>query len=387
MNSLIIVCAGRGTRFGTPQNKLLTDVGGRPLIWLTLHHALQSLFLDEIILVIRKEELPAFQKVLDTLPKSRPIRFVWGGATRMESVANGLAAVSCHSSTVLVHDGARPGVDGPAFDRLIAEISDETPAVLYGLPSADTVKVVDSRGFVVRTPDRASLVRAQTPQGIRTSVFRRCMKEAIQRHLAVTDDASICEACGVPVKWILGKEAYFKVTVPEDKEKLEQGTLASALQIRVGQGYDIHRFDETRPLIIGGVRLRDTGGLLGHSDADVLLHAIMDALLGAAGCQDIGHYFPDTDDRWLGASSLKLLEEVGHIVAGHGYGIGNIDSTVLAEAPKMAPHISLMRDNIAKALQISKDQVSVKATTNETLGAIGRKEGIAALASALLVKR
>lgn len=386
MNSLIIVCAGRGERFGAGKNKLLTIVGKRPLIWLTLHHAMQSLFLDEIILVIRPEEKAAFKSVLSTMNVTKPVRFAWGGAERMDSVANGLAAVSPDSETVLVHDGARPGVDGPAFDRLISAITEETPAVLYCLPSTDTVKVVDENGFVVKTPDRKSLVRAQTPQGMRTDVFRRCMKEAQTRHLTVTDDASICEACGVPVKWILGKEGYFKVTVPEDKEKLAQLAKPSVPQIRVGQGYDIHRFAPDRPLILGGVRMAENGGLLGHSDADVLLHAIMDALLGAAGCPDIGHYFPDTDDRWLGASSMKLLEEVGHILSEKGYTIGNIDSTILAETPKMAPHIQTMRTNIAQTLQISPDQINVKATTNEKLGTIGRKEGIAALATVLIMK-
>ncbi len=386
MNSLIIVCAGRGKRFGAEKNKLLTKVGTRPLIWLTLHHAMQSLFLDEIILVVRPEEKADFEAVLATINVTKPVRFAWGGAERMDSVANGLAVVSPDSETVLVHDGARPGVDGSAFDRLISAITDDTPAVLYCVPSTDTVKVVDEHGFVVKTPDRKSLVRAQTPQGMRTDVFRRCMKEARERHLEVTDDASICEACGVPVKWIPGKEGYFKVTVPEDKEKVEHLASASVPRIRVGQGYDIHRFDPARSLILGGVRIAETGGLLGHSDADVLLHSIMDALLGAAGCPDIGHYFPDTDDRWLGASSMKLLAEVGRIISEKGYTIGNIDSTILAEAPKMAPHIQAMKKNIAQALQISPEQVNVKATTNEKLGTIGRKEGIAALATALVIK-
>lgn len=159
------------------------------------------------------------------------------------------------------------------------------------------------------------------------------------------------------------------------------------LPFRIGQGYDIHRYDESRPLLLGGVRIAETGGLLGHSDADVLLHAIMDALLGAAGLRDIGYYFPDTDERFAGADSQKLLIHVKQLLEEEGYAIGNIDSTVIAEKPKLAPHISAMKESIAAALEISPSQVGVKATTNEKLGTIGRKEGMAAMASVLICKQ
>lgn len=387
MNSMIIAAAGRGKRFGAPQNKLLEKVHGKPIIWYTLRNVMQSLFLDEIILVVAAGEEAVFREIIGTLPKKISVRFAAGGAERIDSVASGLAALSEDSRIVLIHDGARPGVDGAAVDRLIEEISNEKPAVLYGLPAIDTMKETDGKGGILRTVDRSRLMRAQTPQGALTEVYRKALACIRRKNIPVTDDASILEIAGIPVCWIEGKESYFKITYPEDKRRWERMTEEGLPPVRIGEGYDIHRFDEGRPLILGGVRIRDTGGLLGHSDADVLLHAVMDALLGAAGLPDIGHYFPDTDPRYEGASSIRLLEEVGRIIREKDWEVGNIDSTILAEAPKMAPHIAEMRENAGKALHISAEQINIKATTNEKLGTIGRKEGIAALASALLYRR
>ena len=191
----------------------------------------------------------------------------------------------------------------------------------------------------------------------------------------------------MPVLCIPGREEFFKVTFPEDAKRLETTEAGSSPPFRVGQGYDIHRFAADRPLVLGGVKIRETDGLLGHSDADVLIHAAMDTLLGAAGLPDIGHWFPDTDARWEGVSSLVLLEKVRDILDEAGWRVGNLDVTVLAEAPKLAPHKEKMKENLADALRISPGQVSVKATTNEKLGAIGREEGIAAMAVALLFQK
>ena len=213
------------------------------------------------------------------------------------------------------------------------------------------------------------------------------MARALREHWDVTDDASLLETCGVPVRCIPGREEFFKVTFPEDAKRLETTEARSSPPFRIGHGYDIHRFAADRPLILGGVKIRETDGLLGHSDADVLIHAAMDALLGAAGLPDIGHWFPDTDEQWEGVSSLVLLEKVRDILDKAGYRVGNLDVTVLAEAPKLAPHKEKMKENLADALRISPGQVSVKATTNEKLGAIGREEGIAAMAVALLFQK
>ena len=180
--------------------------------------------------------------------------------------------------------------------------------------------------------------------------------------------------------------SFEKITFPEDRERLENREKEAAPNIRIGQGYDIHRFCETRPLVLGGVLIREKDGLLGHSDADVLVHAVMDALLGAVGLPDIGHWFPDTDIRYAGISSLYLLKRVSEILRKYGFFVGNIDSTILAEEPKMAPYIEEMRQNLADVLHISSARITIKATTNETLGAVGRKEGMAAMAVALVYK-
>lgn len=384
MNSMIIVAAGKGERFGGRKNKMLEMIGGHPLIWHTLRHVMQSAFLDEIILVIDPAERGEFEKIVNEIAGPVPVRCVAGGPTRMESVACGLAAVSAKSDILLIHDGARPGVGGEAVDRLIQMIGEEIPAALYCIPEIDTVKLVDEQKRVRYTPARSSLLRAQTPQAVRTGLFRECMKKVQEEGIFVTDDMSVCEACGVPVQCIEGKESFFKVTFPEDREKLERQEKNAPPAVRIGQGYDIHRFTESRPLVLGGVRIAENGGLLGHSDADVLIHAVMDALLGAAGCPDIGHFFPDTDDRYRNISSLILLKEVKRILFDRGYRIGNIDSTILAESPRIGPYISDMKKCMAEALEISSGQISIKATTNEKLGAVGRKKGIAALATALV---
>ncbi len=459
MNSLILVAAGEGRRFGAAGNKLLAEVGGRPLIEMTLHHVMQSSFLDEVILVTTPEERDIFSDIVHRVAGGIPVHFADGGRTRMESVAKGLGAISEKAEIVLVHDGARPGVTGADFDRLISVISKETPAALFALDCVDTIKETDETGRVTRTPCRERLKRAQTPQGARANIFRDCMARALSEHWDVTDDASLLEKCGVPVLCLPGREEFFKVTFPEDAKRIEKTEAGSSPPFRVGQGYDIHRFAPDRPpfrvgqgydihrfapdrppfrvgqgydihrfapdrppfrvgqgydihrfapdrppfrvgqgydihrfapdrpLVLGGVKIRETDGLLGHSDADVLIHAVMDALLGAAGLPDIGHWFPDTDARFAGVSSLALLERVRETIEKAGHSVGNLDVTVLAEAPKLAPHKEKMKENLANALQISPRQISVKATTNETLGAIGRREGIAAMAVALLFQK
>lgn len=389
MNSIIIAAAGRGERFGAGQNKLLADFGGKPLIFYTLSHVMESRLAGEIILVTAPEERALFAAAVEEARRGSalPVRFARGGETRFASAASGLAAVSPESEITLIHDGARPGVPGEAFDRLIRFIQDGAEAALYCVPAVDTVKETSRDGRIIKTLDRSRLVRAQTPQGARTALLKKAFAEAERRHLSVTDDMSLCEACGIPVRWLCGKESYFKMTVPEDRERWMEENRQDEPPFRVGQGYDIHRFAPDRPLVLGGVRIREREGLLGHSDADVLIHAVMDALLGAAGCRDIGYYFPDTDDRFLGARSTDLLGEVGRIIGEKGYTVGNVDATILAEAPKIGPHIEEMKKNMAEALHISPERITIKATTNETLGAIGRREGIAALASALLYRR
>ena len=385
MNSLILVAAGMGSRMGASVNKLLLEHDGRSLISYTLSHVLESRRLEELILVVKDEERTFFEEILKTLSPKIPVKLAPGGKTRLESVRHGLDFLHADSEKVLVHDGARPFVDGATIDRAFDTLTAETPAVVVAIPCVDTIKEVEG-AQISRTLDRSRLYRAQTPQGALTPLLQRAMASLTSEE-GITDDASVLERAGVPVKVLPGKEDFFKVTTPGDWKRFIDMTEKKELPFRIGQGYDIHRYDESRPLMLGGVRIAEKGGLLGHSDADVLLHAIMDALLGAAGLRDIGYYFPDTDERFAGADSKKLLIHVKQLLEEEGYAIGNIDSTVIAEKPKLAPHISAMKESIAAALEISPSQVGVKATTNEKLGTIGRKEGMAAMASVLICKQ
>ena len=385
MNSLILVAAGMGSRMGASVNKLLLEHDGRSLISYALSHVLESRRLEELILVVKDEERTFFEEILKTLSPKIPVKLAPGGKTRLESVRHGLDFLHADSEKVLVHDGARPFVDGATIDRAFDTLTAETPAVVVAIPCVDTIKEVEG-SQVSCTLDRSRLHRAQTPQGALTPLLKRAMASLTSEE-GITDDASVLERAGVPVKVLPGKEDFFKVTTPGDWKRFIDMTEKKELPFRIGQGYDIHRYDESRPLMLGGVRIAEKGGLLGHSDADVLLHAIMDALLGAAGLRDIGYYFPDTDERFAGADSQKLLIHVKQLLEEEGYAIGNIDSTVIAEKPKLAPHISAMKESIAAALEISPSQVGVKATTNEKLGTIGRKEGMAAMASVLICKQ
>lgn len=385
MNSLILVAAGQGTRMGHSINKLLMEANGHPLIWYTLKNILESHCLEELVIVVREDEERIFKNIVSSLFPKISVKWARGGLTRMESVANGLCEVSHNSDKLLIHDGARPFVDGVAIDKIYERLDSRHPAVIFALPCIDTIKeAADS--LILKTLDRSKLYRAQTPQGVLTPVYRKVLQEQPKAQL-VTDDASLLEAAGIPVTIIPGSEKYFKLTTQEDWNDFIQMIKPDSTSIRIGQGYDIHRFAESRPLYLGGVKLSNTGGLLGHSDADVLIHAIMDALLGAAGLPDIGHFFPDTDERYEGASSLELLKQVHTFISDKRYKIGNIDSTVIAEKPKIAGYIDQMKTVLATVLQVLPDQINIKATTNEKLGAVGRKEGIAAMASVLLFRR
>lgn len=305
---------------------------------------------------------------------SKPCKAVSGGATRAESVRAGLAAAT--GEIVAIHDAARPFVSEAVITEAI-RAAEHSGAAAPAVPVKDTVKVAGADGRVIDTPDRSTLFAVQTPQCFRRDLYIQAL-EAVsgERANLVTDDCSLFELAGLPVVLTSGDYANLKITTKED--------LKGENTMRIGHGYDVHRLVEGRKLILGGVDIPYEKGLLGHSDADVLLHAISDALLGAAALGDIGKHFPDTDPRYEGADSLRLLQEVGRLVHEAGYTVGNIDATILCQAPKLAPHIQTMRTNIAGALGLAVDRVSVKATTEEHLGFTGQGQGIAAHAVALL---
>ncbi|MDP6039677.1 MAG: 2-C-methyl-D-erythritol 2,4-cyclodiphosphate synthase, partial [Candidatus Latescibacteria bacterium] len=314
---------------------------------------------------------------------SKVIDVVVGGVERQDSVACGLAAVGEDASVIAVHDGARAFVTPEDIAAVVAVAAERGAAVL-GTPMTDTVKRVDG-DRVVETLDRSELWGVQTPQAFRADVIRRAHQEATESDFFGTDDTALVERLGEEVVVVPGRVDNVKITSPEDLDMSileKRGDVAAAL--RIGQGYDVHQLVEDRPLILGGVNVPHEKGLLGHSDADVLTHVVIDAVLGALGAGDIGQLFPDTDPAYKDISSLVLLERVADVVKERRAEVLSVDATVMAQQPKLAPHIVQMRENLAQALGILVDCMSVKATTTERLGFVGREEGMAAQAVALV---
>jgi 2-C-methyl-D-erythritol 4-phosphate cytidylyltransferase/2-C-methyl-D-erythritol 2,4-cyclodiphosphate synthase len=313
----------------------------------------------------------------------KPSRVVAGGAARADSVRNGLAAAA-GTEIVLVHDAARPFAS-PHLALRVAEAAARDGAALAALAVTDTVKRAagESEPRVAETLDRRTLWLAQTPQGFRRALLLRAFEAAGAAASAATDECSLVERLGAPVTLVPGEPGNFKITGPSD---LARARAAVEAPVAMGVGYDTHRFAAGRRLVLGGVEF-EGDGLLGHSDADVCAHAIGDAILGAAGLGDLGRHFPDTDPRWKGASSLAILREIARKAAERGWAVGNADVTVAAKRPKIAPRAEEMRARLAEALGVPPAQVNVKATTGEGMGFVGREEGIAAHAVALLVRR
>lgn len=380
MNCAIVLAAGSGRRMGTEVPKQFLELAGRPVLAWALDAFERASRVDRVVLVAPPDMVddcrarfgPAFAKVMAVVP---------GGATRQASVGCGLRAVGEDVVVIAVHDGARAFVTPEDIDAVIAAAQMHGAAVL-GTPVTDTVKRVDGER-VVETLDRVALRCVQTPQAFRAAVIRRA--HAAAGDFVGTDDTALVERIGEPVVVVSGRMDNVKVTVP--------GDLALGLSIlerrgyvgmRIGQGYDVHQLVTGRPLILGGVAIPFEKGLLGHSDADVLIHSVMDAVLGALGAGDIGQHFPDSDGAYKDISSLVLLKRVAEVVKKKGARVLNVDATVMAQRPKLAPHIPQMRTQMAQALNVSVDCVSVKATTTERLGFVGREEGMAAQAVALV---
>lgn len=311
-----------------------------------------------------------------------------GGATRSDSVRAGLAQVPAEATIVCVHDGARPFASSDLFATVIAAVIYGADAAVPGLPVSDTIKQVAADGAVVGTPVRAALRAVQTPQAFRADVLRRAHAGAGE----ATDDAALVEAAGGRVVVVAGEEHNRKITDPNDlrwaRQQVFQATGkqtsdGEVMTTRVGQGFDIHRFsdDAARPLVLGGVVFEGSRGLHGHSDADAVAHAVIDALLGAAGLGDIGEYFPDTDPKWKGADSIELLRQSAALVRAAGFAIGNVDCSVVCDTPKLAPQRAAMQQRLSEAAGAP---VTVKGRRAEGLGALGREEGIAVWATAII---
>ncbi len=379
----LIPAAGVGRRMGeiAEINKQYLPLGGHPALALTLKVFQESPLIDQIVPIVREEEIDYCRTfVVERYGLAKAARIVPGGPTRGDSVANGLAAVAGEEwDLIVVHDGARPLLT----EKLLADVIEaakKTGAAVAAAPVKDTIKRVDSMGLVVETLPRDELWAIHTPQAFKAEVLLEAYSRAREDGFQGTDDASLVERLGCPVAVVRSSYANLKLTTPEDVIMAR----SFLTQPRVGAGYDVHRLVPGRELILGGVSIPYSLGLLGHSDADVLVHAIMDALLGAAAMGDIGALFPDTDPAYRGASSLELLKEVGELLRKRGATIVNIDAVVVAQAPRLAPYIDQARANIAQVLALPTGKVSIKATTTEGLGAMGRGEGIAAWAVALV---
>lgn len=379
----IILAAGSGRRMDLGRNKVLLKLEDQSALIRCLRTFLAAQVYRDIIVACRPEDREEVErKVADHLPGARFL-FCDGGSERQYSVRNALELVPEDADIVSVHDAARCFVTVPVIERSVRS-AERCGSGVAAVGVTDTVKRVED-GVIRQTLDRDGLVRVQTPQSFRTDLLLRAHLEAEKDNVLATDDAALVERLGVPVHVSEGAADNIKLTVRQDLRegmRILRGRRSDAQ--RVGIGFDIHPFKEGRPLILGGVEIAAAKGLDGHSDADVLAHAVMDALLGAAGLPDIGVCFPPDDPAYEGACSLHLLEEVGARVRSQGFRIVNVDCAIILESPKIRPHAAAMQSNIASALMIPESAVNIKATTAEKLGALGRGEGAAAQAVCLL---
>lgn len=402
--SVIIAAAGSSSRMGGI-NKQYIEIGGISVLARTVKAFERNAYTDEIIIAVRPgDEENCRQTVVEQFGIRKVRAVIQGGLERQYSVRKALEYISPDTELVLVHDGARPFVT----QRLIHDIIDTADSKGAAIPCInvkDTIKIVED-GFVSETPQRSQLRAVQTPQGFSAALLKAAYDQVIGgQKLTVTDDASVVEAFGHEVAVVESDEGNFKITTQEDVERAKMIVSESSSPINdkkmqetvkseagaavqsapcIGIGYDVHAFADDRKLILGGVEIPHERGLLGHSDADVLIHAVMDALLGASGLGDIGVHFPDTDPQYKDISSLELLKKTKQLLSGHGFRIVNIDAVVIAQRPKIAPHILKMRENLAEVLKVSKTQINIKGTTTEGLGFAGREEGIAAQAAVCL---
>ena len=373
----ILLSGGSGTRMGSAVNKTLLPLAGECALCRSLRTLRRHC--DGVALVTRPGDKEAVKQALKESGLTAD-RFAYGGADRQASVYNGLQTLPEDCDIVLVHDGARPMLDDETVENVIESVRLRGSGIA-STPVTDTIKQVDGQWQATATLDRSQLRAVQTPQGFRKDLLLRAHREIQARY---TDDAALGAALGMPVYLCAGSPNNIKLTTPEDKNMAE---FALQGMPRVGHGYDAHRLVEERKLILGGVEVPYEKGLLGHSDADVLAHAVIDALLGAAALGDIGQHFPDKDPQYKGISSILLLRETAGILQKAGFSIHNVDATLIAQRPKLAACIPQMRQNMADALGLALERVSVKATTTEGMGFEGAGEGISAHAVALIYER
>lgn len=375
----LVVAAGRGSRFGGPLPKQYAAFGGKTV----LRHTLDALATcpgiggTRVVIAVGDEAL--YQGAIAGLALPAP---VLGGISRQQSVLNGLEALAAQAPDfVAIHDAARPFIGAEQIDAcLTAAAQPGVDGAVLGIPLADTLKRVDAANSIVETVPRVRLWRAQTPQVFRygplLAAHRKAARLGEQDSTAFTDDAAVAEFAGLKVVMVPGSEDNRKITTADDLAR------ATAVETRTAFGFDVHGFSDGSSVMLGGIAIPHQNGLAGHSDADVALHALTDAVLGTIGAGDIGQHFPPSDPQWRGASSDRFLRHAVALVTTKGGRILHLDLTLVCEAPKIGPHREKMRESIARIVGVAPDRVSVKATTTEGLGFTGRREGIAAQAVA-----
>jgi 2-C-methyl-D-erythritol 4-phosphate cytidylyltransferase / 2-C-methyl-D-erythritol 2,4-cyclodiphosphate synthase len=386
--AVVLVAAGRGERAGSPHGgpKQYRLIGGAPVMRRTLTALLAHPSIGEIVTVIHPDDIDLFETAAAGFGKR--VRHVFGGSSRQASTILGLQALEGEAPEyVMIHDAVRPFVSGELLER-IAEVLSADCGAVPALPVSDTIKRSDPQGLVSETVSRADLFAAQTPQAFPFAAILRAHEKACGHwDHAFTDDASIAEFAGLKVRLVEGAPENIKLTWRHDIEMADRKLSGPAAfpDVRVGNGYDVHALVPGDQVTLCGVRIAHDASLSGHSDADVGLHALTDALLATRGAGDIGTHFPPSDPQWRGAASRIFVEHAASIVREAGGRLANADVTLICEAPKISPHREAMVSAIASMLQVAPDRVSVKATTNEKLGFIGRSEGIAAIATVSIV--
>ncbi len=404
--SAIIAAGGRGARLGADRPKQFLNLAGLTILERSIEAFLGHAAIGEVVVALPEEHVAEVSARFADRRGPR-LTCVAGGARRQDSVAAAFARVDAGADVVVIHDAARPFVSASLIDRTVAAAR-EHGAAIAALPARDTVKQASGpRGGPTRpvaaTLPREDVYLAQTPQAFRRDVLARALDAA--GDVEATDEAMLAERSGATVHLVEGDPANVKITTVDDLERArhlwatgvsERSAGASARDVRsagasapayrIGTGYDLHRLVDDRPLILGGVTIPFAKGLAGHSDADIVCHAVTDAVLGAAGAGDIGRLFPDTDPQWKDADSVRLLAQAVAHVHAQGYVVGNVDVTVVAEQPKLQPFVEAIRGNLAAALQVAPEAVSVKGKTNERMDSMGRGESMACHAVALVVK-
>jgi 2-C-methyl-D-erythritol 4-phosphate cytidylyltransferase / 2-C-methyl-D-erythritol 2,4-cyclodiphosphate synthase len=382
--AVIIPAAGFGTRMRSAEPKQYLLLCGKPIIIHTVEAFIQNRNITDIIVVVPQNKVEETERLFNfhRIPK-KSVKVVPGGPRRQDSVFLGLTALPSESDIVLVHDGARPLISQEVINRCY-EGAVHHGSVIAAVPVKDTLKKSEG-GQVLTTVNRENLYQAQTPQAAHKKLLLQAY--AANGDIDVTDESSLLEKAHIPVTIVEGSETNIKVTRPEDLILAEKIITHEVSTMRIGHGYDAHKFSEDRKLVLGGITIPHSHGLAGHSDADVLTHALCDAILGALGAGDIGKHFPDSDAAFKDIYSIKLLDKVVATAHQKGYTLGNADITIVCQTPKLAPHLDEMKSVLSKSCSSPPESINIKATTTEKMGFTGRKEGISCHAVVLLKQR